>query len=83
MAASIHDVLEYGPVVFSEAETDTLITINGSYLNWWAGDYSGSYECTDCRALGREDGLYGLDITQAMSQAQDYYNNVLAEEVMK
>ena len=78
MAANIHDVLEYGPVVFNDSETDTLVTINGSYLNWWLGDYAGSYRCTDCR----QDGLYGLDITEAMSDAEAYYNDVLAEEVI-
>ena len=82
MKANIHDVLEYGPVVFNDSETDTLVTINGSYLNWWAGDYSGSYECTDCRALDRQDGLYGLDITHAMREAEDYFNDVMTEEVL-
>ena len=82
MTASIHDLLEYGPIVFNDPETDTLITINGSYLNWWAGDYGGSYECTDCRALDRQDGLYGLDITETMRGAEAYYNDVLAEEVI-
>jgi len=43
MTTSIHDVLEYGPVVFSDSDTDTLVSINGSYLNCWACDYAGSY----------------------------------------
>jgi hypothetical protein len=55
---TIHEVMGYGPVVFGDQETDTLITINGSYLNWWAGDFRGMYQNTDCRSLSHEGGLY-------------------------
>lgn len=78
MKMTIHEVMEYGPVIYDHEETDTLITINGSYLNWWAGDYQGSYQNTDCRSLNHEGGLYGLDITQAMREARNYFEDMMA-----
>lgn len=77
---TIHEVMEYGPVIFGSEDTDTLITINGAYLNWWAGDYQGNYQNTDCRYLSHEGGLYGLDITEAIRKAEEYFQEMLAEE---
>ena len=81
--ATIHDVMEYGPILFNDPDSDVLITINGAYLNWWAGDYSGNYECRDCRPQGRQDGLYGYDITHAMRKAEDYFIDAMAEEAIE
>ena len=81
MNTTIYDVLVYGPIIFHHPETDTLITINGSYLNKWQGDNEGHYDCTDCRSLERMDSLCDLDITEAMREAEDYFNAMMAEEV--
>ena len=32
---TIQDVMEYGPILFNDPDSDVLITINGAYLNWW------------------------------------------------
>ena len=51
-----------------------VLTLTGGYVN---------YECADCRSQGRQDGLYGYDITQAMRKAEDYFIDVMAEEVIE
>lgn len=73
----IHQVLEYGPIVASDEEADSLITINGSYLNLWVSDGDGGYDNVDCRTwhLNRhpdnEDStLYNSYVAEVMDLAE-------------
>lgn len=67
---NIHEVLEYGPIVFSSEEYGVIITINGSYLNWWI-ERNGGWENTDCRS-GHPD-LYTLTVSEAMDAAERWF----------
>jgi hypothetical protein len=71
---TIFDVVGYGPVVFSNEECGVIITINGSYLNWWVFDGEG-YHNTECRS-GHPD-LYNLTCATAMDLAEAWFNEVV------
>lgn len=74
---NIHEVLEYGYIVASNEELDILITVNGAYYNIWAGDYSGNYTNTDCRATGFDGGLYGQDIVKVTEKAEKILEEIV------
>tara|TARA_Y100001938_G_C8002358_1_gene385415 strand:- start:254 stop:637 length:384 start_codon:yes stop_codon:yes gene_type:complete len=42
MTNDIYEVMEYGPIVFSDSEYGVLITVNGAYFNWWNRVYDSS-----------------------------------------
>lgn len=44
---SIHEVLEYGPIVANDEELDILITVNGAYYNIWCGNGEGFYKAKE------------------------------------
>ena len=69
---NIHEVLEFGPIVFSDPRTDTLITINSAYLNWWAGRFQGSYVNVDVRS--RQPYLCTLSMSRAQDLAKAWYD---------
>lgn len=76
---SIHEVLEYGPIVANDEELDILITVNGAYYNIWCGNGEGFYNNTDVRALNSGgQGLYGMDIVKVMDKAKE-----ILEEITK
>jgi len=79
---NIHQVLEYGSIVASNDDLDILITANGAYYNFWCGDYSGKYNCTDCRYIDLGmDGLYGADMVKIIEGAEKYLEDALAEDM--
>ena len=74
---NIHEVLEYGAIVYSDPDVDALITANGSYLNYWVGTASGEYECTECRSS--DDDLYALNIVDVTNLAQAWFEELSNE----
>tara|TARA_R100000152_G_C6748353_1_gene171960 strand:+ start:60 stop:446 length:387 start_codon:yes stop_codon:yes gene_type:complete len=42
MTNDIYEVMEYGPIVFSDKDYGVLITVNGAYFNWWNRVYDSS-----------------------------------------
>lgn len=81
MSNTIHDVLSYGPIVFSDEETGVLITVNSAYLNWWnAGRDEGTYTNSDCRGIDSENGLYSLTVSAAMDQAKEWFEEEMHGE---
>lgn len=74
---NIHEVLEYGYVVASNEDIDILITVNGAYFNIWCGDFSGSYNNTDCRATSFDNGLYGQDMVKVVEKAEKILEDVV------
>lgn len=89
MAQNIYEVMEYGPVVFSDEETGTLITVNGSYFNWWqpAGrrsDGTHIWVNTECRATGFPNGLYdGASLSSLMDRANEWFREVTEGDAAK
>lgn len=86
MAQSIFEVMEYGPIVFSDEETGVLITVNGSYFNWWyrrgrRSDGTPTWENTECRATGLDRGLYEPSATlkSLMDRAEQWFQEVMSE----
>ena len=86
--ANIFDVMEYGPIVFSDEDYGVLITVNGAYFNWWNSNGKGGWVCVECMAssFGSEtssSGLYAMDSsTQFLTiqnRAQEWFERVLAE----
>lgn len=78
--STVHQVMEYGPIVASNDELDILITVNGSYFNFWAGDFNGNYTNTDCRSIDRGiNGIHGVSITELMDEAEQYIEDALSE----
>lgn len=71
---NIHELLGYGPIVFSSEEVGVVITINGSYLNWWH-ESSNGWHNSDCRS-GHPD-LYTLSVSDAMDLAERWFNEVM------
>jgi len=67
---NIHEVFGYGPIVFTSEEYGVIITINGSYLNWWVARKDG-WENVDCRS-GHPD-LYNLTVSDAMDLAERWF----------
>ena len=57
MNATIHEVLEYGPICASDEETGCLVTVNGAYANLWVPCPDGGYDNRDCVAC--EADMYG------------------------
>jgi hypothetical protein len=74
---TIHDVVGYGPIVFSNEECGVLITINGSYLNWWNFD-GDSYHNTGCRS--GHPKLDKLTVAEAMDLAEAWFNEENEDE---
>lgn len=76
--SSLFEVSEYGPIVFASDPSEyggddpVLITINGSYLNWWNPCGEGRWENVDCRS-GFEGDLYTLTVSAAMDLAKAWY----------
>ena len=85
MAQSIFEVMEYGPIVFSDEETGVLITVNGSCFNWWVrretvrGDEK--WVNTECRATSLDRGLYEPSATlkSLMDRAEQWFQEVMSE----
>ena len=77
---NIHEVMEQGYIVASNEDLDILVTVNGAYYNIWAGDYSGNYTNTDCRATGFDGGLYGQDMVKVTDCAEKILEEVLGED---
>ena len=75
---NIHEVIEYGPVVFTDEELDVLVTVNGAYFNWWNGNGEGDYHCSTCRYNGSGD-LYTQTVSETMDLAKAWYNEEIAE----
>lgn len=69
---NIHEIISYGPAVFSDEETGVIITVNGSYFNWWTRSRSG-WDNVDCRPTGEPDGLYKLTTAEAMKRAEAWF----------
>lgn len=69
---NLHEVLGYGPICASNEELDCFVTINGAYLNFWAGRGNGEYENTDCRS-GHNDlyNLTGAEMIELAEKALD------------
>lgn len=73
------EVIEYGPIVAVHPEFESLVTINGAYLNWWNHLGDGKYVNTECRS-GHPD-LYTLTVAKAMDLAKKWIEDV--EEELK
>jgi hypothetical protein len=71
----LHEVIGYGPIVYCSEDYGILITINGSYLNWWVETGNGLWTNTDCRS-GHPD-LYTLTVAKAMDLAEAWFNEVM------
>jgi hypothetical protein len=71
---NIHEVLEYGAIVYSDQDVDVLITANGSSLNYWTTTSSGEYECTESRIF--EEDLFSLSLADVTSIAQSWFDEV-------
>jgi hypothetical protein len=57
MASNINEIVStYGPIVYASEECESLISINGCYLNWWIptvekdGNGLTLYKNTNCRS---------------------------------
>lgn len=74
---NIHDAIGYGPAVFSDEDTGVIITVNGSYLNWWMCDTDGELVNSDCRGIDSENGLYSLTVSDAIDQAKAWFEEVM------
>jgi hypothetical protein len=79
---NIYDVLELGPIVAQDEDMGCLITINGSYLNFWVERDFGRYENTDCRSFS-ETELNTLTWVQAMDIAEKYLKEVIFEATIQ
>lgn len=83
---TIHELLEYGPIVAHDEELDLLVTVNGAYFNLWVGDTTGNYTNTEAFAtLGRlpevpgASGLWGQNMTEVMDAAELLLDEILSE----
>ncbi len=74
---NIYEVNELGPIVFSNEDAAVLITINGSYLNWFNVS-ANECVCINCRSFS-EIELYKLTWVQAMKLAESWFNEVMGE----
>jgi hypothetical protein len=75
--STLSEMLEYGPIVASDAELGLYITVNGSYYNLWVGDGS-TFENTDCTPVGRGfDGLHGADCAEVIERAERWLNDLI------
>lgn len=82
---TLYEVLEYGPIVLADEDLGVLITINGSYLNWWnaskwdyASNASLAYKCADCRSFS-DKNLASLSWAAAQELAQEWFNETTKE----
>ena len=75
---TLYDALEYGPIVAGDSEVDCFVTVNGAYLNFWAGDGQGGYANTDCRAMPKD--LYKTTGAEMLDLAQEYLKDALRED---
>ena len=76
---TLFEMLEYGPIVASDADWGLVVTINGSYLNLWVSRGDNSFENTEARSLGIDNGLHDLPITKAMELGQSWLNYLTKE----
>lgn len=74
---NIHEVIALGPIVASDEEAETIIGINGSYLNLFVRHSNGDYENVDCRTWkvprhpdNEESTLYNTTVSEAMDLAE-------------
>jgi hypothetical protein len=74
---NIHEVLEFGSVAFSDPVSDTLITINSAYLNWWSGEFQGAYTNTAVRR--RSPSERHLTVSEARELARSWFEETRAQ----
>ena len=74
---NIHEVLEFGSVAFSDPVSDTLITINSAYLNWWSGEFQGAYTNTAVRR--RSPSERHLSVSEARELARSWFEETRAQ----
>lgn len=77
---TVHEVLEYGPIMCSDADFGILITANGAYFNIWNATGKGTYVCSDCVATNLEHGLYGVDAAKLLDKAKNVLTELLNSE---
>jgi hypothetical protein len=74
---NIHEVFEYGPIVFADEDTGVLITVNGAYLNWWNPSGHNDWINVDCRSFSSHNDLYKLQVIEAMDLARQWFEDEL------
>lgn len=70
-------VENYGPIVFADSETGTVIQRNGAYLNW-AQEGRDGWSHVDCRAV--DENAYSVTLAAAMDSAEAWFREVTEEQ---
>lgn len=73
---TLHEALEYGPIVANDEELDCFITANQAYLNFWAGNGEGEYTNTTCRYVDKEDGQDRVPMDELQERAEKWMEEV-------
>lgn len=78
MALSIFEVMEGAAALLkADEETGVLITVNGSYFDWWMA-CDGGWVCTGNRATGLPNGLHdGASLSSLMDRAEQWFREVM------
>lgn len=79
---SVHEVLEYGPIVAHDEGRGLLVTVNGAYLNLWIESGDG-FENTACRHLQSRTGgrdLREVSVAKAIELAEQWIEDVRSGE---
>lgn len=83
MSSNIFEVMQMGPIVFSDEDYGCLITINGSYLNWGSsivetgrnGAQTVVWRNIDCRPTNLVNGICALPTGEAMAMAEAWFRD--------
>lgn len=75
--SNIAEIFECGPIVFVNEDLGVVITINGSYLNWW--NVSDKVDCRDARSTDGKP-FHEMTWVAAMDAAEEWFNEVIANE---
>lgn len=77
---TLSEVLEYGPIVYHSEELNSVVGINGSYLNGFSDMGDGYFVgWNDCRY--RDKDLYQTTVAEAMDAAEQWCRDIIEEEL--
>lgn len=79
MSLSLHEVIEYGPIVFSDDDLGVLIGCNGAYLNWFNQIGPGKYDNSTCRARNKD--LYESTVADVIDEAKEWFDDEMNSDV--
>lgn len=79
---TLNEMLEYGPIVASDAELGIYVTANGSYLNLWVGCAERGFDGVDCKSFSLDGNKSIMDMPMrwVVEKAEEWIQEGLKEQ---